>query len=413
MKHVNGVVQRLLYKHKDTDAKAEDLPEGTFYRVPQINQEHANLCGDASMNMLYKAGDRPFASMSKNPRTAFDGKGYDGSSDFRPTKILLNNPDESSVAQEKRVGAKFHEFLDKKGPFVLNLGLRGGGQHAVLVTGMSGDKIVYNDPLTGSNKILTTRQVCDLYGKDDDFIDVINQNFMSQEKLDSLKSKTLPEQEIVKDPKYKDDFTLEKMKKPCDALREFLDDSVKRGKTTPEEKQKLSQFLESHKDTDNIATLMTDLRKEFPDGTTSKDLFNRLQSANHYMNTPEGTPEIKKNDVEKSNSANDDLLFGTDNDIPKIKPQHASSEALVNNDNALESNVTVNSAPTPPPDKPQPVVASDANKENEPIASTKPEIDTTAAKQSDYKNRFKAIREEQTAKTDEEHNQASTTPTLN
>ena len=325
LKNLNRLIQALMYKHTDRTATPEDMPAGIFYNVPYIFQQHANLCTDASINMLYKACKKPIASMSRNPRGAFEGAVYEGLKDFKRELIILNYPREAPDEGIKRIQSEFTKVLNQNGPFVLDIGIRYGGRHSVLVTGISNDRILFNDPLTGANRTLTIGEICALHGSHSArFIEIAKQDFLSADKLALMRTSTLPEHvEIIKDQKYKAHFTLKKMENPCDALREFLQDIVKRGKCSDDERQKLSIFLDAHQATSNIVSLMSQLNQIFPsDDTTSEKLFKRLQSAIHYMNAPEEDTVIK---AAVTNSDETELLLSPNRTLPEIGERPAAS----------------------------------------------------------------------------------------
>lgn len=281
------VVQTVMYQHTDRKADPEKMQSGLFYRVPYISQKHANLCTDASMNMAFVIGKKPISSMTQNPRGAFDGKGYKELEDFKAEYIILNNfPPENTIQQTNRIKAEFTKVLTNSGPFIVNIGLRFGGRHSVLITGICGDNVIYNDPLTGANRTLTIQEIGALYGKRAvPYIDIAIPNFLSEKQREQIRTEKLSDTvEIVSDQKYKRHFTLGKMENPSDAVKEFLHDIVKRGKCSDEEKHKLTQFLSEHKNTNNVVTLVTSLDTTFPQEGQSEKLATCLQSVYHYMN---------------------------------------------------------------------------------------------------------------------------------
>lgn len=284
-----------MYQHRDREANPSEMRSGIFYRVPHCFQTHANLCTDASINMLHSIGNKPIASMSKNPRGSFEGKNYEGLNDFRSGHILLTTlPPESPEQQTERIKKEFTKILDENGPFILNIGLKFGGRHSIVVTGISENNIIYNDPLTGSNRTLTIEEIKEIHGrKSAPFLEVAIPEFLSEKQRQSIKEESLPKDiETIKEFKYKAHFTLKKMEKPTHALKEFLKDIVKRGNCSEEEKNKLNTFLNTHKNTENIVTMIRSLHEEFPKEMQSTKLNKCLESVFHYMNISANEEEI-------------------------------------------------------------------------------------------------------------------------
>ena len=326
LKNLNRLVQALFYQHKDSTADPKDFKDGIFYKVPYIAQQHANLCTDASMNMLYKAGEKPVASLSSNPRGAFEGRDYEGLKDFKREQIILSFPNENQTKRVARIKEEFIKVLTNNGPFIMDIGLRYGGRHSILVTGISHDRIVFNDPLTGANRTLTVGEISSIHGKrSSPFIEIATPNFLTPEQKVRMKTSSMPENvEIVEDKKYKKHFTLEKMENPCDALREFLQDAVTRGKCTDEERVKLTELLDNHRTTTSIVSIISDLNKLFPnDATTSEKLFKRIQSAIHYVNAPGNNSELK--DISDPGKGAELLLVEAT--IPAISARHGASDS--------------------------------------------------------------------------------------
>ena len=73
MKNFNWLIKLLFYKHKEHEAVLPDGATGIFYNVGFVDQQHANLCTNASESMLNHFWGKPFATMTKNPRAFSEG----------------------------------------------------------------------------------------------------------------------------------------------------------------------------------------------------------------------------------------------------------------------------------------------------------------------------------------------------
>lgn len=284
---------------------------GTFFEVPYIFQEHVNLCTDASMHMLYNVGKKPLASMAKNPRGVFEGRDYDDSPDFKKGSIILQDFVDGKVedidSQKQRITEAFEEKLKTSGPFIFNIGLRFGERHSVLTTGISGDMVIYNDPLTGPNRAISVGDLIQLYGsRDAPYIETATANFLQSEDLQKIQTEKLTVVvERVEDTRDKKHFTLKKMESPSQALLNFLQHIVKKDKCSGDESQKLQRFLDTHSKADEVTSMMAELDEIFPEVGQSEKLSRYLSSAEHYMNVP-------------SDPEDEDFLFCGDLDIPPV-----------------------------------------------------------------------------------------------
>jgi hypothetical protein len=261
--------------------------EGVFYNVDYMHQQHVNLCTDTCVQMLYKAGDRPFASLSKNPRGAFEGLDYTELNGLTKANIIMSMPSEAAAKREDRVASELKQKLEKSGPFILNIGLRGNFQHSVLVTGISNGNIIYNDPLTGPNRVLSIEQIISLRGRHDaPYFELATANFLSEDKIKALKVEQIEATpEIVRDTKHKKYFTLDKMDTPVQALKDFLGDIVRKGMGNSEELDKIKSFLEKYNSVNDVETIMNELDEVFPDDFQFSPKFEKaMNSAKHYMN---------------------------------------------------------------------------------------------------------------------------------
>jgi hypothetical protein len=139
--------------------------EGLEYEVPFVHQNHVNLCGDASAQMLVMFNGRPATIGLKA------NAGHDGSYRLRhnPRGILEGGTDDDLVAVLRAAGLQPWNICPRVGPWTaafVRAALETYGPYAqtvrfgvvghwVVVTETDGQRVIYHDPWRGSNKSKT------------------------------------------------------------------------------------------------------------------------------------------------------------------------------------------------------------------------------------------------------------------
>ncbi|MBF7143131.1 MULTISPECIES: papain-like cysteine protease family protein [Pseudomonas] len=177
---LNGLVGKLL-DFRDTPPKdgvlvSRPFPAGqpaqsselantyAFLDVPFFHQQHINLCGDASVNMLLAYHNSQTNDLSKNPRGVLTGLTSDGIKDQLKEKGITP----ISLGLPKRLNAKgkrgweiedLCKKLNRHGPFVCSGRLQGDVvNHCIVLVGASDNTIVYHDPWCGARRTKTLEQ---------------------------------------------------------------------------------------------------------------------------------------------------------------------------------------------------------------------------------------------------------------
>jgi hypothetical protein len=145
MRNVNWLVQKIFYLHKSVPLyKLAVTPEQSkIYDVSYMKQQHANMCLDASENMINFFFKKPLQQLKDNPRGVFDAK-----------EQLDNNFNEEML-DISTLKAK----IDTKGPLILSIPLRYGFEHAITCIGYSKNHIIYHDPLTNGNRCISLKEL--------------------------------------------------------------------------------------------------------------------------------------------------------------------------------------------------------------------------------------------------------------
>lgn len=280
MKNFNWLIKALFYQHTETTAtRANTTAAGAiFYDVGYCKQEHANMCTDACDNMLAHFAGKPIASMTKNPRKALEP----GTPKLKRYQAAACNISD------------FQNILREKGPFMLGIPLRYGISHAIVVTGFSNNKIIYHDPLTKSNQLLSLDELQRINGGQEN-VGILTLKDFPKDKLKP--SNTLPESpKVLSLGKYSTFFTTEKMETPCNAVRKFLLDYTRSSLFTNRKHQaKVDAFLKNWHEIKSIKTLAEKLHDALaPDArSTNGELLKRLQAIEKVLNksiTHDDTP---------------------------------------------------------------------------------------------------------------------------
>lgn len=124
------------------------MPKAPAYGidVPFEQQTHVNLCGDASLNMLFTFKKKPTArvDLKKNPRGALEGINTDD------VKARIDAVDGLVAKQLKPKAAKAWTALElaqqlyAHGPLICK-----GSQHFILLIAVNGDNCYFHDPWRG------------------------------------------------------------------------------------------------------------------------------------------------------------------------------------------------------------------------------------------------------------------------
>jgi hypothetical protein len=277
MKNFNWLVKLLFYKHKEKEANLTKDTTGVFFTVGYVDQVHANLCTNASESMINHFWDKPFATMAKNPRGVLEGASPNDN-DYQCVSISPN---------------EIQANLKNSGPFILSLPLRYEASHSVVVTGCTADQIIYNDPLTGSHKMISIDELNGLA----EHVEIAINRSVSEGSVSKRIKTTLPEHPPDIIPKnYKEFFSLDKMDDPCAAVLNFLEDYAKFSLWSPacHHRKEVSDLVERNKGRE-LNELLSDLDKTFPkDALNSKgELLKRLLTIEKMINNPTQELEVE------------------------------------------------------------------------------------------------------------------------
>jgi hypothetical protein len=286
MKNFNWLVKMLFYKHTELNATAENTagdPNGIFYKVGFIDQIHANLCTAASENMLYHFGGKPVATMIVNPRGVLE-PAVPKAQDFNSKEINI-----SDLKQE----------LLTNGPFILVFPLKYNMGHSVVATGFANDHLIYHDPLTGSNKKISTSELREINASN--IIDIAVPKFLQKESIAEKKRSVLDDKpQDIPTKKYANFFTLDKMSdeaNQCQAIKNFLADYARNSFWTSRRthKDEVLKFLEDNKDEVSLPTLMKNLATSLNDTAdkTKGELYKRLLTVQKMCGKEEEASELE------------------------------------------------------------------------------------------------------------------------
>jgi Papain-like cysteine protease AvrRpt2 len=161
------IVQSWILNKRSGDARtAGALPGGNdanriIYNVGYVAQKHINMCGEACVKMLKDYKGYPSGiNMDVNPRGAFQGKKFDALANqhnlqegFFPGQLNAKGTKWTRgaiSAQSIKDALTEHGPIICSGDFCRMMGQRFG--HYVLVTGVDGDLVHFNDPWHGDKR---------------------------------------------------------------------------------------------------------------------------------------------------------------------------------------------------------------------------------------------------------------------
>lgn len=154
----------------------------------------------------------------------------------------------------------------------------------------TGDNIIYHDPLTGSNKMLSISELQRISGGSSLEIAIPNpplsQEYLLGKRIDSLNEHPID----IPTKKYAHFFTLDKMtdeQAQCNTVKNFLMDYARNSFWTKRtHKTEVESFLEKHKSTGDLNILLRSLASEL--GTVADknrgELWKRLNIINQMCN---------------------------------------------------------------------------------------------------------------------------------
>ncbi|WP_370694658.1 papain-like cysteine protease family protein [Pseudomonas sp. FP603] len=135
-----------------------------FLEVPFFHQQHINLCGDASVNMVLAYHGSCTNDLSKNPRDVFTGLSITGIRDqlkekgLIPISVML--PKRLSVEGKRGWGSEgLCKTLNRHGPIICSGRLSSNVvDHCIVLIGASDTTVVYHDPWCGARRTKTLEQ---------------------------------------------------------------------------------------------------------------------------------------------------------------------------------------------------------------------------------------------------------------
>jgi hypothetical protein len=145
-------------KHRELRARY------VFLQVPFAHQQHINLCGDASVNMLLAYYCKEQNDLTRNPRGIIEGLQSKGivsqlkQKDINPIRVAWPVP--LAVGDKLAWTTKtLCAALNKYGPIICSGRLPNDivGHYVVLI-GVSEDQAVYHDPWSGPKRTATLEQ---------------------------------------------------------------------------------------------------------------------------------------------------------------------------------------------------------------------------------------------------------------
>ncbi len=124
-------------------------------KVPFSHQKHVNLCGDACLNMMFGAHDRPQTDLSKNPRGTFQGLNTSNILQKINQNGLQPSLPESKPSNNQWKEQDLSNELGKNGPAICGLSSMGGrsGHYVVLLEAKDSNVLVH-DPWKGPNQTM-------------------------------------------------------------------------------------------------------------------------------------------------------------------------------------------------------------------------------------------------------------------
>lgn len=135
-----------------------------FLDVPFFHQQHINLCGDASVNMLLAYHNSQTNDLSKNPRGVLTGLTSTGIKDqlkekgVTPNSLILPK----RLSGEGKRGWEIEDLckkLNRHGPMICSGRLPGDVvDHCIVLVGASDTAVVYHDPWCGARRTKTLEQ---------------------------------------------------------------------------------------------------------------------------------------------------------------------------------------------------------------------------------------------------------------
>lgn len=287
MRGFNQLVQMVFYKHKDQQATIANTQgtEAIFYDVGFIDQLHANLCTNASENMLYHFAGKPIASMTKNVRGIMEGTSAD-EHNFSLRTVSISD-----------LGNQL-----KKGPFILAVPLKYGAAHSVVVIGCVDNNIIYHDPLTGGNKKLSLDELKRI-NHNDEQIEIAVPTFFTEDFAREKQITRLNEHpKVIAIKNYADFFTIDKMSSKaaqCQAIKDFLKDYAKNSFWSKRQhKDMVLKFLDENKNVNELKGLLENMEQTL--GQVKRpgvELQKRLKTIRQVFNL-----EVEKNEIDSSAS---------------------------------------------------------------------------------------------------------------
>lgn len=139
MKLPKGAIRLVMYGHQSTPLAGIDNDDnGYYFPTTYIEQEHANMCSDASQAMVNHFFGESIPSMLKNPRSFLGSSDEDDLPKAKFNKIENLSLDNIGLA------------LKLSGPLLMDMPTKIGG-HMVTCIGCTEKDLIYHDPLDSGN----------------------------------------------------------------------------------------------------------------------------------------------------------------------------------------------------------------------------------------------------------------------
>lgn len=279
------LIKSMTYYHKERNASS--LPasaDSIYYPIDYINQVHVNLCTDTCNQMLNKFAKQPFHTMHHNPRGLFEGVYPNDLTDSKGMVIYLrSNIDVATDSIRQKLA---------NGPFIMALPIRGGG-HSVLCVGISGNEVIYHDPLTSGNKCIHIDVLGSLIHRyeENSKLEINERPGLRKPFVDSKRVVFNPANLHCKEVRvareeYGRFFSQRSTasNNPCGAIREFLSDYAYDESIfhhLRHHRAAVIEFLDSYSDIDDIQELLTVIKADLLDSLDLKPgggLDSRLQT---------------------------------------------------------------------------------------------------------------------------------------
>lgn len=281
MKHFNWLVQSVFYRHTEKKASATDFlgkEKSIFYPITYMNQQHANLCLEASESMLYHFADRPIATMAVNPRAIFEGASIDQVDKKDFTEKTLNIEQEAIIKQ-----------LSENGPFIYALSLKYDIEHQVVAVGFVNNQLIYHDPLTGPNRLICLDDLVNL-NENRPNVEIFEPTFITEAHRTKDAATFIPPEIFSVPTRHACFFQIRKIPQTdCEAIKNFLADYAKPSiwNICKKHKKTVNEFLVQHKDTNDLHVLLKDLSNlEKTAKSTKKELYRRVKTIEKIFPTP-------------------------------------------------------------------------------------------------------------------------------